>query len=227
MALISLRHRRIIQETSPTIPDLMTQSALQLQMHRRRCFVGEMLRIGSSMHYPTQMLVIDKADVVSRVGFAFPPSDNGDGDDEKGETGVPAKYLKRGCTILILAAVRQDKPSWGEGFEVKDPGLVKILPFRLHDLIHLQERVTEFQSVLGKKRLCYGCEKRHSVTHRCPRCTMFYFCKRECQVAGIHQGNHNWDCTVLRDPDMLALFTGRGHELERFGSVSLQPQDGV
>ena len=102
------------------------------------CFIGEMLHISSSRHYPTEMLVIGTDDVVSRVGFTFPVSVDGDkcifGDDASHATGndgacLPAKYLKRGWTILILRAVRRDMPEWGEGFEVCEVGFVKVHTF--------------------------------------------------------------------------------------------------
>ncbi|KAL4800834.1 hypothetical protein BDV19DRAFT_383853 [Aspergillus venezuelensis] len=134
---------RLSSKTTPTLPDIMNEPTLHLTpagtiAPQPECFIGEMLRIGSSRHYPTEMLVIGTDDVISRVGFTFPVSVDGDGnaigsrdnsshasDDESGC--LPTKYLKRGCTILILRAFRRDMPKWGEGFEVNDVEFIKVV----------------------------------------------------------------------------------------------------
>ncbi|KAL4966143.1 uncharacterized protein BDV14DRAFT_199275 [Aspergillus stella-maris] len=226
---------RLSSKTNPTLPDLMNEATLQLTpagtiAPKPECFIGEMLHIGSSRHYPTEMLAIGTDDVVSRVGFTFPVSVDDDsgvfGDGESHATDdeggcLPARYLKRACTILILHAVRHDMPEWGEGFEVRDVGLVKILPFPLKFLLDLDDRLDTFQSLIGRRRLCLGCDKRQYPMHRCPRCKMFYFCNRECQEAAKKTG-HAIDCSILCDPDVEALFLGWTNELENFASVSLK-----
>ncbi|KAL4954353.1 hypothetical protein BDW69DRAFT_183573 [Aspergillus filifer] len=234
MALISTARTPIPLPKSsiPILPDLMNEPTLQLTRSgsiapKPECFVAKMIRIGSSRHYPTEMLVIGTDDVVSRVGLTFPVSvrsDDGDSPASGDEGGcLPVKYLKRGCTILILHPVRRDMPEWGQGFEVRDVGFVKTLPFRLKFLLDLDDRLDIFQSLVGRKRLCFGCEKRQYPMQRCPRCKMFYFCNRECQEAAKKAGHAN-DCAILCDPDVEALFMGRTSELEKFESVSLNAQ---
>ncbi|OJI98847.1 hypothetical protein ASPVEDRAFT_69380, partial [Aspergillus versicolor CBS 583.65] len=119
----------------------------------RECFVGEIVIVGSSSTYSTEVVVKDKEDTDLRVGFAFPP-------DGYGYEGVPTEFLKRGLTMLILYPSRTQLDGGGDLIVVHNPKHIKILPFRMPFYLRLCERVTEFRSVVGRQRICFGCETR-------------------------------------------------------------------
>ncbi|KAL5341067.1 hypothetical protein BJX70DRAFT_396124 [Aspergillus crustosus] len=182
----------------------------------RRPFICEIVRVGSSRYFDIELLVKDFSDRNFKVGFVFPI------DEETNST--LHKYLKRGCTILILAVERWEMPDGGDGTIVGNPRQIKVLPFRLSYVKNFEYRIRLFTSVVRGKRLCYGCGDRKFAIHRCIRCKMFYFCYKQCQAYGDEQGNHLIECRILRDRDMAAIFRGQWNELEEFSSLSLRPQ---
>lgn len=108
--------------------------------------------------------------------------------------------------------------------------------------LRLCERVTQFRSVVSRRRICFGCETRKYGLERCPRCKMTYFCSRvrfntpgnkgiiltdndtykACQNESLSRKGHRRDCGIIRDPDITDLLLERWEQLGEFRSVSLQ-----
>ncbi|KAL4985251.1 hypothetical protein BDW68DRAFT_179878 [Aspergillus falconensis] len=83
------------------------------------CFVGEILEVETSVDCNTELAVKDKDGNILRIGFTFPY-------DMSDEERIPSEILKRGLTILILAAFIEDVPGGGKGIELLNPRLVKV-----------------------------------------------------------------------------------------------------
>lgn len=118
----------------PQESDTTLNPSLQPTPSPRECFVGEIVTVGSSSTYNTEVLVKDKEDTEVRVGFAFPP-------DGYGYEGVPREFLKRGLTMLILSPSRAAMNGGGELIVVHNPKHIKVctyflsIPF-LSDTMH-------------------------------------------------------------------------------------------
>lgn len=118
-----------LQESDTTL-----NPSLQPTPSPRECFVGEIVTVGGSSTYNTEVLVKDKEDTEVRVGFAFPP-------DGYGYEGVPREFLKRGLTMLILSPSRAAMNGGGELIVVHNPKHIKVctyflsIPF-LSDTMH-------------------------------------------------------------------------------------------
>ncbi|KAL4921335.1 hypothetical protein BDW62DRAFT_197916 [Aspergillus aurantiobrunneus] len=186
MALITLRDANITQ-SKPGLPIPISKPKSRVPQYRPY-FVGEMLRIGISRFYQTELLVTDEDGKLLRVAFAFP-------DDGKESGSVPTRYMKHGCAILILYATRVDMPGGGQGIEVHNPRHIKVglvtsgsslkgrlsdcvqlLNFTLSDFEWFIDMLHDARSVERRKRLCYGCGTRRYGLQRCPRCKLVYFC---------------------------------------------------
>lgn len=85
----------------------------------RECFVGEIVMVGTSSMFNTEVLVKDKEDTELRVGFASPP-------DGYGYEGAPTEFLKRGLTMLILHPSRIAMNGGGELIVVHNPKHIKV-----------------------------------------------------------------------------------------------------
>ncbi|KAL4883154.1 hypothetical protein BJY04DRAFT_216452 [Aspergillus karnatakaensis] len=181
---------------------------------RPRVFTGEIINSGPSQYFFTEIEAKDLGGRLIRIGFTF--SNPNDSPDR-----VPLKILKRGCTILILTAKRCHMPGGGEdGIIVHTPRLVKVLPFRITDFKHFNDKIAFYNEVERGHRRCCGCNRFIWTTHPCSRCRLVHFCSRNCQ--DIVYGDHRFDCRILRDPDMALLFRTRWDELQEFGNNALK-----
>ncbi|KAL4985252.1 hypothetical protein BDW68DRAFT_165433 [Aspergillus falconensis] len=50
----------------------------------------------------------------------------------------------------------------------------------LTQLLTLSSKLQVSTSVRRGRRLCYGCQTRTRIAHRCPQCQMVFFCSRVC-----------------------------------------------
>ncbi|KAL5341072.1 hypothetical protein BJX70DRAFT_396128 [Aspergillus crustosus] len=191
-------------------------SMVSVDEEPRKLFVGEVLIVGSSLHYHTDILAIDALGETIRVGFMFPEAAR-----------LPRDIIISGCTIMILTPEATQMRGGGEGLEVDDSHLIKVLPHRIQYLTELHEKLQLFTSVENGKRICYGCRRRRAVVHQCTRCKVFYFCNKNCHQAANVDELHRADCRFLRDMDMALLIRGMWDELSEFRSVSLRRSSGL
>ncbi|KAL4862296.1 hypothetical protein BDV12DRAFT_203200 [Aspergillus spectabilis] len=82
-------------------------------------FTGEILKVGPSRYYHTELLAKTIHGTVVRIGFMFPDEDE---DFER----APRELLRRGCMMLVLSADKVKMRGGGEGIEINNFRFIKL-----------------------------------------------------------------------------------------------------
>ncbi|KIJ53255.1 hypothetical protein M422DRAFT_155346, partial [Sphaerobolus stellatus SS14] len=117
--------------------------------------------------------------------------------------------IKAGYTLCIMHAVRSRFLDGTIGIVVKEPGFVKVLPYKLRTILDVGIKARE------SKSKCPQCGKNAPL--RCSRCSTISYCSPECQNKDWNSGNHKNECRIvqefyeLRGFDWDSLSHGRCH----------------
>ncbi|KHN96200.1 SET domain-containing protein 5 [Metarhizium album ARSEF 1941] len=82
-----------------------------------------------------------------------------------------------------------------------------IFPVSLGSLMGLNDRIQQFSLEVEGTRMCHGCGAKATSLKRCGKCLLFWYCGKDCQVAGWDNNSHKADCKLLKDADLRSLFT--------------------
>ncbi|KAK0617771.1 hypothetical protein B0T17DRAFT_496265 [Bombardia bombarda] len=131
--------------------------------------------------------------------------------------------LRQGYTVAILYAEYHQFAFSPPGIRLEDSGTIKIFPMSLKELLALSDRIQEFSQLLdGGQRRCHGCGKTSTSLNRCARCSLFWYCDKNCQTTGWHQKGHKVDCKQLKDDDLRAMFLLNWDSLDDFVTFPLR-----
>ncbi|OAX84947.1 hypothetical protein ACJ72_00672 [Emergomyces africanus] len=139
-------------------------------------------------------------------------------------TELASAEVKKGNTIAILYA-RQHKFLYCEaGIRHENPGLMKIFPSSLSNLLALSDKVQQFSIELDGTKPCHGCGKKGTSRQCCSKCLSFWYCSKACQVARWKEKGHKADCKLLQDPDLRGLFVVKWDKFDGYMRFPLQLQ---
>ncbi|KAJ7630060.1 hypothetical protein DFH06DRAFT_1056697 [Mycena polygramma] len=103
------------------------------------------------------------------------------------------------CKVRVghILCIRNGMPypfmDGGEGYVIRDPSTIFVLPCSMPQLRALNQRLRG-KSDAGEMELCNCCKK--PSTQRCSKCETSY-CSRECQTVDWKQGGHRKECPVI------------------------------
>ncbi|KAK4445682.1 hypothetical protein QBC34DRAFT_412917 [Podospora aff. communis PSN243] len=134
----------------------------------------------------------------TRVPIAFHTDDRG------AFVGLQAQV---GYTAAVLYAYQHPFLDMTTGIRVEDDTFVTIIPAKHSDLLALSDRVGKY-SLQGAEMTCHGCDehKPGASLMKCSRCSMFWYCNKDCQTRGWVGKGHKGDCKMIRDCGLRAMF---------------------
>ncbi|KAG6131484.1 hypothetical protein E4U12_003651 [Claviceps purpurea] len=122
---------------------------------------------------------------------------------------LTADQVKRGYTVAVLDASKHVFKSGPPGIRHEDPRMIKIFPLSMAEMLALEIQVHQFSIPQHNGfRPCHGCGANAAPASmkRCGKCLSFWYCNKECQMAGWTTKAHKGDCKFLKDPDLRGLF---------------------
>ncbi|KAG6095253.1 hypothetical protein E4U30_002605 [Claviceps sp. LM220 group G6] len=132
---------------------------------------------------------------------------------------IPSQY-QRGYTVAILDECKYAFEDKDNGIRLEVPQMIKML--ELNDLV----RKFSIRQQNGM-RTCHGCGTNAAASSmkRCGKCLSFWYCTKNCQIAGWTTKAHKGDCKFLRDPDLRGLFLIKWDEVQGCISFPLKVAD--
>ncbi|KAF2446333.1 hypothetical protein P171DRAFT_257552 [Karstenula rhodostoma CBS 690.94] len=173
----------------------------QSKPKRHWCFVGEIID-KAAPGGQLQLIVKDVDNHITGVFFH---------DRHKGET--LSDTLRINATIVVLYAQRAQSDA-GAVVKVRNTSIIRDFHVPLKKLLGLSSRLLKYATPHDSLRTCHGCAREGSLSLKCGRCGLFWYCDSKCQMTGWNNRNHKTDCKILRNDDVRSLFTFRWHEFE-------------
>ncbi|KAG6026463.1 hypothetical protein E4U19_002588 [Claviceps sp. Clav32 group G5] len=130
---------------------------------------------------------------------------------------LTADQVKRGYTVAVLDASKHIFKLGPPGIRHEDPRMIKIFPLSLAEILALEIQVRQFSVPQHNGfRPCHGCGANAAPASmkRCGKCLSFWYCNKECQMAGWSTKAHRGDCKFLKDPDLRSLFLVNWNEVQ-------------
>ncbi|KAG6030570.1 hypothetical protein E4U19_000409 [Claviceps sp. Clav32 group G5] len=124
---------------------------------------------------------------------------------------------KTGYTVAVLDALQHLFQFSPPGIRHEDPRMMKIFPLSLSRMLELNSQFRKFAvRHQNDMRMCHGCGTNATARSmkRCGMCLSFWYCNKECQMAGWTAKAHKGDCKFLRDPDLRGLFLIKWDEVQ-------------
>ncbi|KAK6336449.1 hypothetical protein TWF696_002002 [Orbilia brochopaga] len=164
--------------------------------HPRRhwCFLSEIVDVQSLIRL--QFFVKDKNGREVPIFFYT---------DGRGSELDPAR-IRPGFTVAVLYAEQHGFLDFSVGIRHENPTSMKIFPVSLDKLLVLSDKIQKYAAEVNGVRTCQGCDRKAASLQRCARCGLFWYCNKDCQVAGWSQKGHKADCKLLKDPDLRGMF---------------------
>ncbi|RDA95113.1 hypothetical protein CP533_2140 [Ophiocordyceps camponoti-saundersi (nom. inval.)] len=162
---------------------------------RHWCFLGEV--ISETFSQRLEVYVKDRSGALAPI--AFDTSELGLGFVRRGE-------MKIGHTIAILYPEKFIFDDSTVGIRQVCLETIKMFPVSIDAMLQLNDRLQEFCIVKDDAlHTCHNCQRKAIQMLRCGKCTLFYYCNKECQVAAWTDKGHKEDCKLLRDPELRDL----------------------
>ncbi|KAG5933334.1 hypothetical protein E4U60_004532 [Claviceps pazoutovae] len=146
---------------------------------------------------------------------------------------LTADQVKRGYTVAVLDASKHVFKLRPPGIRHEDPRMIKskslvgkIFPLSLAEMLALELQVRQFSIPQHNGFIpCHGCGTNAAPASmkRCGKCLSFWYCNKECQMAGWTTKAHKGDCKFLKDPDLRGLFLINWDEIQGSVQFPLQP----
>ncbi|KAJ8069382.1 hypothetical protein OCU04_003036 [Sclerotinia nivalis] len=170
---------------------------------RHWCFLGEIMEFETRPPHKIQVENVDGIRMEVKLILDT---------DAQGNSPAPTQ-LQKGHTVAILYAQRCGDDSEPE-ISLKNAALLQIFPISLHNLIALRDVTQEFSTKgeIDNARICHACGKKSASMAKCRRCSFFWYCNRNCQVAGWNKKGHKNDCKILSDPNLRGMFVMKWDE---------------
>ncbi|KAK4207167.1 hypothetical protein QBC37DRAFT_239295, partial [Rhypophila decipiens] len=130
-----------------------------------------------SIEYFTRLVLTVKSGHRSNVRIAFYTDDEGRQVRSQGQVGY---------TIAIMHANQHYFLDGSTGVRVEVP-------------ITVQMGDTE--------TACHGCDAQKTSMQKCGRCSMFYYCDKNCQTAAWNGKGHKKDCKIIKNCGLRAMFS--------------------
>ncbi|KAL8365076.1 hypothetical protein RB595_004069 [Gaeumannomyces hyphopodioides] len=210
------------EATFPSFNELPEENDLDLEFyestdgfsyHPRKnwCFLAEIIEIENFLRL--RFIVKDGAGHDTVVAFYTP---------SRGRELDPS-CIRKGFTLAILYAEQHGFLDMSTGVRLEDPTVLKIFPVPLRDLFTLSDKVQQYAGVVNGERTCQGCGHKATTLSKCGKCTLFWYCDKECQTIAWKNKGHKADCKLLRDQDlqMLLSLNKEGFKQHRAFSVGL------
>ncbi|KAF3910298.1 hypothetical protein ABW21_db0206599 [Orbilia brochopaga] len=193
------------ETTFPSFEDLPGENDLSLDYwdtvegfsyHPRRhwCFLAEIIDVHSLLRL--QLTVKDKNGREVPIWFYT---------DGRGSELDPSR-IRPGFTVAVLYVEQHGFLDFSEGIRHENPTSMKIFPVPLDQLLVLSDKVQQYAAEVDGVRTCHGCDQKAASLQKCVRCGLFWYCNKDCQVAGWSQKGHKADCKLLKDPDLRGMF---------------------
>ncbi|KAG6132050.1 hypothetical protein E4U12_003370 [Claviceps purpurea] len=183
---------------------------------RHWCFLGQILKVDYIDFLKLQVLDIHRKQLL----LCFYTKGGG-------SELAPEQY-KTGYTVAVLDALQHVVQFKPPGIRHKDPQMLKIFPLSLCRMLELNSQFREFAvRQQNDMRKCHGCGTHVAARSmkRCGKCLSFWYCNKECQMAGWTAKAHKGDCKFLRDPDLRGLFLIKWDEVQDCVSFPLRVAD--
>ncbi|KAK0647079.1 hypothetical protein B0T16DRAFT_414663 [Cercophora newfieldiana] len=157
------------------------------------CFLAE---IESMEQFLRLRLIVKSRGIAVPIAFYT--------DDRGAFVGLQAQV---GYTVAIMYAEQHGFLDMTTGIRVEDDTLVAIIPTKLSHLLALSDRVAKY-SLEATEMTCHGCDELTSRTSlmKCSRCSMFWYCNKDCQTRGWVDKGHKGDCKMIRSCGLRAMF---------------------
>ncbi|KAG6095254.1 hypothetical protein E4U30_002606 [Claviceps sp. LM220 group G6] len=172
---------------------------------RHSCFLGEIVE--TLVPHPLDLKIRDIHGKTVELHFYT---------EDEGTELVPSQYQK-GHTVAVLNASQYVFKYGPRGIRHTDPKMMKIFPISLAKMLELNDQVQKFSfPQQNGTSVCHGCGKNAAASsmRRCGKCLSFWYCTKECQMAGWTSKAHKGDCNFLRDPDLRGLFLIKWNEIQ-------------
>ncbi|CCE29285.1 uncharacterized protein CPUR_02978 [Claviceps purpurea 20.1] len=172
---------------------------------RQWCFLDEIMEIGFFGRLKFEMKDIH--------GKQFQLCFYTDG----GGSELTRTQYKTGYTVAVIGASQHLFQFSPPGIRHEDPRMMKIFPLSLSEMLALNSQFRKFAvRQRNNMRTCHGCGTNATASSmkRCGKCLSFWYCTKECQMAGWTAKAHKDDCKFLRDPDLRGLFLIRWGEVQ-------------
>ncbi|RSL78741.1 hypothetical protein CEP51_007931 [Fusarium floridanum] len=165
------------------------------------CILAEITRVSTAGGY-FWLLVQDRQHTLYSISF-----------ESGGQNSNALKPKPQvGWTVALMYPKREGILMGGELrhlLRVTEQGkdLVKIFQVSMGSLMALNARAQHFSiRHANGARTCHGCERKGTSLKACARCSLFWYCNKDCQARGWRDKTHKHDCKLLKDPDLKAMF---------------------
>ncbi|KAG6299771.1 hypothetical protein E4U45_004312 [Claviceps purpurea] len=172
---------------------------------RHWCFLGEILERKYVLHLGLKIQDI-RGDQIALHFYT----------KGRGKELTPKQY-ERGYTVALLDSLQYLFKDGDFGIRLEDPRMIKIFPLSLAKMLEFNNKVRKYSiRQQNGMRTCHGCgtDAAASSMKRCGKCLSFWYCTKECQMAGWTTKAHKGDCKFLRDPDLRGLFLIQWDEVQ-------------
>ncbi|KAI1774848.1 hypothetical protein F4818DRAFT_416949 [Hypoxylon cercidicola] len=130
--------------------------------------------------------------------------------------------FKVGNTIAIFYALVHNFLDGSVGVRVEKSDRVLIIPLTFNDVIKMNEQVIAYTPVGNAPRQCHACGEVKQNLNMCARCTLFYYCNKDCQTKAWNEKDHKKFCKVLKDKNIRSMHFlnyGTYHSSSSFSQV--------
>ncbi|KAL8356723.1 hypothetical protein RB601_001843 [Gaeumannomyces tritici] len=194
------------EATFPSFNELPEENDLDLEFYestngfsysprKHWCFLAEIIDIENFLRL--RLIVKDGAGHDAVVAFYTP---------DRGRELDPS-CIRKGFTLAILYAEQHGFLDMSTGIRLEDPTVLKIFPVQLRDLFTLSDKVQQYAGAVNGERTCQGCGRKATTLSKCGKCTLFWYCDKECQTMAWKNKGHKADCKLLKDRDLQMLLS--------------------
>ncbi|KAL8415027.1 hypothetical protein RB594_006018 [Gaeumannomyces avenae] len=194
------------EATFPSFNELPEENDLDLEFYestngfsykprKHWCFLAEIIAIQNFLRL--RLIVKDGAGHDTAVSFHTP---------NRGRELDPS-CIRKGFTIAVLYAEQHGFLDMSTGIRLEEPTVLKIFPVQLRDLFTLSDKVQQYAGVVNGERTCQGCGRKATTLSKCGKCTLFWYCDKECQTMAWKNKGHKADCKLLKDRDLQMLLS--------------------
>ncbi|KAK4206033.1 hypothetical protein QBC37DRAFT_261454, partial [Rhypophila decipiens] len=170
-------------------------NGLRYTPQKNWCFFAEIV----SIEYFTRLVLTVKSGHRSNVRIAFYTDDEGRQVQRQAQVGY---------TIAIMHANQHYFLDGTTGVRVEVPITVQIIPMTMAELLALNDRVQKYSPQMGDgETTCHGCDAQKTSMQKCGRCSMFYYCDKNCQTAAWNGKGHKNDCKIIKNCGLRAMFS--------------------
>ncbi|KAH7042190.1 hypothetical protein B0J12DRAFT_673969 [Macrophomina phaseolina] len=107
--------------------------------------------------------------------------------------------FQKGHTVAILYPHQHGFLDLTVGIRQEVMSAIKAIPFPLHRLLDLSDKLQAQKALSENTRACHTCQKESDTLLKCARCGSSWYCNKACQEIGWKDKGHKDGCRLLKN----------------------------